>query len=319
MRNRKESEMSVIVTGGYGFIGSWVVRLLADQGEQVIIYDLVEMNYDHLRPVADRISFVQGDVLDYPHLAEAARCASGLTGIVHSVALFGGDIADNPHRGVQTNTIGVLNALEIARQIGGIRVVYVSSGAVYGRTPGPLTEDMPMIPSDLYGATKVSSELLCEQYAENFEVDALTARLFFVYGPPEAPGPDAGFNATLFSPLAGVEKVSRPRGLDQKGDWTYVKDAARGICLMLQAQGLKNRAFNIATGIFHPLKDIMATITQHAPCDPQFDIGAGPNLERGAPLDITRAREQLGYEPEFDLERGVADYARWFSQRENGQ
>ena len=114
------------------------------------------------------------------------------------------------------------------------------------------------------------------EYAENFEVDALTARLFFVYGPPEAPGPDAGFNATLFSPLAGVEKVSRPRGLDQKGDWTYVKDAAQGICLMLQAQGLRDRAFNIATGIFHPLKGIMETITRHARCDPSSISAPAP-------------------------------------------
>jgi len=307
--------MSVLITGGYGFIGSWVARLLADQGEQVLIYDLVEMNYDHLQTVAERIRFIQGDVLDYPHLSEGIRSVPDLTGIVHSVALFGGDIADNPHRGIETNSFGTLNVLEIARQQGGIRVVYVSSGAVYGVTPGPLTEDMPMVPSDLYGATKVSSELFCQQYAEQFDVDALTARLFFVYGPPEAPGPDAGFNATLFSPLAGVETVSRPRGLDQKGDWTYVKDAARGICLLLEAQNLRDRAFNIATGLFHPLKDIMEAIARHAPVEPRFDIGPGPNLERGAPLDITRAREQLGYEPEYDLEAGVEDYAAWFAQR----
>ena len=308
--------MSVLITGGYGFIGSWVARLLADQGERVVIYDLIEKDYDYLRPVADRISYVQGDVLDYPHLQEAARTAPDLTGIVHSVALFGGDIGDNPHRGVTVNTFGTLNVLEVARQIGGLRVVYVSSGAVYGIAQDNLTEDTPLVPSDPYGATKVASELFCQQYAERFDVDALAARLFFVYGPPEAPGPDAGFNTTLFSPLAGVRTASWPRGRDQKGDWTYVEDAARGVCLMLKAGGLKDRAFNIATGVTCPIDRIMEVVKQHAPVEARFDIGPGANLERGAPLDITRAREQLGYEPEYDIEAGVKKYAEWFAGQE---
>lgn len=101
-----------------------------------------------------------------------------------------------------------------------------------------------------------------------------------------------------------------------QGDWTYVKDAARGICLMLKASGLKDRAFNIATGIDHPIPHIMQVIERHAPVVVQYDIGSGPNLERGAPLDITRAREQLGYEPEYDIEAGVRDYAKWFAGRE---
>ncbi|NKB65634.1 MAG: SDR family NAD(P)-dependent oxidoreductase [Candidatus Latescibacteria bacterium] len=308
--------MSVLITGGYGFIGSWVARQVADQGEDVIIYDIAEQTYDYLQEVADRITFVQGSVLDYPHLAEAVRQAPQLSGIVHSVALFGGDIADNPHHSMQVNALGTLNVLEAARQVGGVRLVYVSSGAVYGQAPGPLREDMPSRPSDPYGATKVASEEFCFQYAQAFGVDALAARLFFVYGPPERPGPDAGFNTTLFAPLAGVEKAQWPRGMDQQGDWTYVEDAARGIILMLRAQGLTERAFNIATGIFHPVGDIMAAVERHAPGAAQFDIGPGANLQRGAPLEIGRARAQLGYEPQFDLDEGVGRYATWLARQE---
>ena len=307
--------MSVLVTGGSGLVGCWVARLLAEKGEEVILYDIVERRDGFLDDVSDRLTFVEGNILDFPHLNLVVLDHPGLTGIVHTVALLGGDVRDNPHYASSLNIGGTLNVLEIARQVGGLRVVYVSSGAVYGRAEGNLTEDTPMIPSDPYGATKAASEHLCHQYFETYGVQVLAARLFFLYGPPNAPGPDAGFNTRLFAALSGQEEVTLPRGREQKADWTYAEDAARGICLMLEAEGVKDRAFNIATGIFHPVDEIVDMVKKYAPVEAKIDVGPGVNLERGAPLDITRAREQLGYEPQYDLEAGVKKYAEWFAQR----
>lgn len=302
--------MSVLITGGSGLVGSWVAKLLAEEGEDIIIYDMFERRDTFLDPVADKITFVEGNILGLAHLHETIRNTPDITGIIHTVALLGGDVYDNPHFATQVNVGGTHNVLEVARQVGGLKVVYVSSGAVYGKQEGPLTEDTPMIPSDPYGATKAMSEHLCHQYHAAYGVDVLCARLFFLYGPPNTPGPDAGFNTNLFAALAGQD-INLPKGRDQKGDWTYIEDAARGVILMLKAQNVTQRSFNIATGTFNPIDEIIEMVQKHAPGQNKIEVGPGINLERGAPLDITPAREQLGYEPKYDLEAGVKAFRAW--------
>ena len=169
-----------------------------------------------------------------------------------------------------------------------------------------------MTPSDLYGATKAACEHLCGQYAGRLGVDVVSARIFFVYGPGRTPGPGAGFNTMLFGPLAGIPEVLLPTGRDQQGDWTYVADAARGIRMLLDAERpLKHAAYNIATGIFHSVDAIVEVVKRCASTPARVEIGPGAILDRGAPLDISRAREELGYEPEYDLERGVRAYGDW--------
>lgn len=305
--------MSILVTGGSGLVGSWVAKLLAEKGEDVIVYDMFERRDNFLAHVSDKITFIEGNILAFAHLNEVVRNHPNLTGIVHTVALLGGDVRDNPHFATQINVGGTHNVLEVARQIGGLKVVYVSSGAVYGKQEGPLTENTPMIPSDPYGATKAMSEHLCHQYYATYGVDVLCARLFFLYGPPNTPGPDSGFNTNLFAALARQD-VNLPKGRDQKGDWTYIEDAARGVLLMLEAQNVTHRSFNIATGTFNPIDEIIDVVRKHAPGNPKIEVGPGVNLERGAPLDISLAREELGYEPQYTLEEGVKAYRAWLDQ-----
>jgi nucleoside-diphosphate-sugar epimerase len=304
--------MSVLITGGSGLVGSWVAKLLAEEGEDVIIYDMFERRDNFLSHVSDKITFIEGNILAFAHLNEVIRNHPDLTGIVHTVALLGSDVRDSPHFATQINVGGTHNVLEIARQVGGLKMVYVSSGAVYGKQEGPLTEDMPMIPSDPYGATKAMSEHLCHQYYATYDVDVLCARLFFLYGPPNTPGPHSGFNTNLFGALAGQD-VNMPKGRDQKGDWTYIEDAARGVILMLKARNVTSRSFNIATGTFNPIDEIIEMVRKHAPGDNKIEVGPGVNLERGTPLDITLAREQLGYEPKYDLEAGVKAFKEWLA------
>ena len=104
---------------------------------------------------------------------------------------------------------------------------------------------------------------------------------------PRVLAPKPASTPMLFYPLAGIPNPSHPHGLDQLADWTYVDDTARGIQLMLDADGLMDRAFNIATGVTIPVSEIMDAVLTHAPVVPDYDIGRGANLEGGTPLDIT--------------------------------
>jgi nucleoside-diphosphate-sugar epimerase len=308
--------MSILVTGGSGLVGSSVARLLAEGGENVILYDIVERRDSYFAGLEDKLTFEEGNIQDFPRISQVVRDNTDLTGIVHTVALLGGDVRDNPHFATNLNVGGTLNMLEVVRQVGDLRLIYISSGAVYGKQEGPLTEDVPMVPSDPYGATKAASEHLCHQFYATYDVDVLCARLFFLYGPPNAPGPDAGFNTGLFASLSGQHEVTMPRGREQKGDWTYIEDAARAVTLMLKAENVKDRSFNIATGTFNPIDEIVEMVKKYSPGDPKIEVGPGVNLERGAPLDIARATDQLGYKPEYDLEAGVRAYRQWFESQE---
>ena len=158
--------MAVFITGGHGHIASWAAYFLATQGEQIILYDINPAAPDCLEAVSKNITFIKGDVMDYPHLTEVfTRHKGEIDGIIHTVGIMGEIVLENPHRHVALNIGGTHNMLEIARQFEIPKVVYTSTGAVYGAVAGTVSEDKyPPNPSDLYGSTKASSEFLGQQY-----------------------------------------------------------------------------------------------------------------------------------------------------------
>ena len=181
--------MAVFITGGHGHIASWVAYFLAQEGEQVFLYDTNPVVPDCLNGVTRNITSIKGDVMDFPQLTEVFRQHKGeIDGIIHTVAIMGEFVSVNPHKNVTINIGGTQNILEIARIFEIPKIVYTSSGAVYGAMAGTASEDKnPPNPSDLYGATKASCEFIGKQYAETFGLDFRICRPFFCYGPGRLP------------------------------------------------------------------------------------------------------------------------------------
>jgi nucleoside-diphosphate-sugar epimerase len=177
--------MAVFITGGHGHIGSWAAKYLVEDGEEVLLYDLNPYVPHCLRNLQGKITFIPGDVMDFPRLSEVFRHYRGaITGILHTVGVMGELVLENVHHHVSLNIGGTHNMLEIARQFEIPKVVYTSSGAVYGAVPGIVAEDQyPMNPSDLYSATKAASEMLGRQYAQAYGFEFRTSRVYFCYGP----------------------------------------------------------------------------------------------------------------------------------------
>ena len=309
--------MAVFITGGHGHIGSWTAKTLAERGEDVILLDTQPAVPDCLQDVAHKITFIQGSVMDFPHLTDVfRRHRAAIDGIIHTVGVMGELVLENPHANVQLNIAGTHNILEIARQFAIPKVVYTSTGAVYGEVSGTIGEDAaPVNPSDLYGATKAACEFLGGQYAQTFGFDYRICRVYFCYGPGKLPSRFIRLYRLAFGALEGLKGLTMDRGADQKLDFVHVADAARGTALLYLADDPPHDTYNIATGVATSVSR-MAELTQHySPFDVSVSLGPGILMKRCEALDITRARTELGFEPRYDVEAGIRDYAEWMQAR----
>ncbi len=308
--------MAVFITGGHGHIGSWTAYFLAKDGEKIILYDTNLVAPDYLSEVARNIEFIKGDVMDFPRLTEIFRQRQGdIDGIIHTVGIMGEIVQTNPHGNVRLNIGGTHNVLELARIFEIPKVLYTSTGAVYGAVTGTVSEDQyPPTPSDLYGATKVSSEYLGQQYANTFGFKFLIARLYFCYGPGKIPSHFIRLYRLAFGALEGLHDLRMDRGRDQKLDFTYIEDAGRGTALLYQAKNLKHTIFNIATGIPNSVGYVAELSRKYSYFPVTIELGPGELMQRCEALDIRRAKEELGFEPAYSLEEGIQRYADWLAK-----
>ena len=307
--------MAVFLTG-CGLVGYWIAKGLTSEGEDVILYDIKRTQFGQAD--SEKITFIQGDLLDYPRLVEVFRnYGTKIEGIIHTAAISAGgsQFLDNPHRSVTINIVGTLNILEVARIFDVKKIVYTSTGGVYGGAEGPLSENKtPLSPTDLYGVSKVSGEFLGLQYANHWDIDFRCARLYFVYGPPSMPSNLPLIFRVLFGPLEGLDHLRLESGGDQELDFTYVKDTAKGVLLLYKAKTVRNKIFNIAGGQSYNLKEVLNTVKKYS-CATSIEIGPGKiSPPRGFPFDIALAKEELGFKPEYTLERGVSEYAEWIKK-----
>lgn len=151
--------MAIFITGGYGHIGSWTALLLARQGQDIIVYDTNDDAPDCLIEVANRITFIKGDVLNFAALREVfEHHHTNIDGVVHTVATMGEFVEIDPRQNISLNVMGLVNVLELARVFEIEKVLYTSTGAVYGVVDGLPTESLPLYPTDLYASTKTSAE-----------------------------------------------------------------------------------------------------------------------------------------------------------------
>ena len=308
--------MPVLVTGGFGHIGSWVCRELLNRGHRIIVADRSKRDISCLQDPDGSITHVPVDVLDQASLYELfLHQKDAIEGVIHIAGLMGGPLfAKKPRHHIDINTLGTLNMLEVCRLFSVHRFVYISSGSVYGvRDNIPLEED-PLTPADIYGAAKASCEFFGIQYANEFGLDFRAIRVYFAYGPGRLPSELYPLYNAVFGSLAGSTRITLPAGADQSIDYTYLKDIARAIRLVYEKPVVKHRQYNVSSGVCHKIPDLIKTIADCVGTSVELSIGPGRIMPRGPSIDCTRLRDELGFSPEYDIARGVAEYAEWISQ-----
>jgi len=300
----------ILVTGAAGFIGAEVMAALAARGDEVTALDLGLS--PRLAGLVDQhgVAFVPCEISEWPLLMRAFEQARP-EAVVHCAAVVGVvNSAAAPLATLRVNVEGMLGLLEAMRLFGVRRMVNLSSEEIYGPFEAErITEDHPCRPVWPYGISKFAAEQLARDHARTHGAEIVHVRTCWVYGPglprPRVP-------KTLVDAAVEGRALHMPQGGDFRVDHTYIADAVQGILLCLDKPSHRFDAYHIASGAAPSIAEIAALLREMVP-GAQVSAGPGeyvfapglPPVRKGA-LDITRAREELGYVPRHDIRAGLA-------------
>jgi dTDP-glucose 4,6-dehydratase len=313
--------MKLFVTGGAGFVGSNFIRhvLASRKTHGIVNYDKLTYagNLANLASVAEQPAyhFVKGDICDATAVEAAMR---GCDAVVHFAAESHVDRSIyEPAPVIQTNITGTFTLLEVARKIGIVRFVQISTDEVYGDIPPGVfaTEDSPLQPSSPYSASKAGSDLLVRSYVRTYQFPAIITRSSNNYGPyqfPEKFLPLMITNALLDKPLPIYGDGQQQR------DWLHVEDNCRGILAVLE-QGRIGEVYNIGGSD----TEENLTIARHLlrltgkPDTLLTYVKDRPGHDRRYALNCKKMETELAWKPAISLEDGLRQTIEWYKANGN--
>lgn len=338
---------SVMITGGLGFVGMHTARKLAERGERVVVLDpecrasqieqgdvgwggakvagaaamtwLPPAARHVLSPYAQSIVFLHGDALNVSEVV-AAMQRYDVDRIVHAASLFDPQIEfENPYAAFKVNVEAAVTVFEAARVMKTRRLVFLSSIAAYApcqHEPMPETHPTTSIvsgsPSGPHGAAKAAAEVLGMTYYSAYGLDFIALRLSAGYG--------VGMRLPVhIRPMVESAVRGAPCVFEQgqmRREYIYIGDLAAGVvqALDVDASRLKQRIFNISTGVITTTEELAAAVRDVLPTA-NIKIGTGmssleaSNVRIRGRLDISAARAQIDFAPKFDLRAGIAAFA----------
>jgi UDP-glucose 4-epimerase len=302
--------MRALVTGGAGFIGSNLVKLLMESGHEVVVLD----NYssgcrENLAPFPGARAF-EGDVREEAALREAM---DGSEVVFHLAASVGNTRSiEHPIEDSEINVLGTLRVLEAARHHGVRKVVFSSSAGIFGELKTvPIREDHPAEPDTPYGASKLGAEKLCLAYAKLYPIECVCLRYFNVYGVNQRY--DAYGNVIpIFAhrALRGEPLVIYGDG-EQTRDFINVRDVAMANYRAGMSRGVSG-AFNVASGSRVTINRLASMLGEAGGLDVEIEHGPPrPGDVRHSLADVSAARVAFDFAPTVSLDTGLREYMTW--------
>ncbi len=299
-----------IVTGGAGFIGSNLVLALQEKHPEArltVIDDFRSGDFKNLRGY--RGDFVAADLSALDWVARFGE--EKFDGIFHLASITDTTVHDQFPQ-VHDNVESFRRILRFA-QPNRTRVVYASSAATYGAASGVNLESHEAAPANVYAFSKAIMDNLARRAtAEHPDWKIVGLRYFNVYGPREA---HKGVPASMILHLARqMKEGKRPRIFkhgEQKRDFVYVKDIVQGTLRALEAK--ESGIYNLGSGQARSFNELIEILNESlgSNFEPEYFDNPHAHYQNHTEADLTIVRQSLGYEPQFSLEKGVADYMNW--------
>jgi UDP-glucose 4-epimerase len=301
--------MRVLVTGAAGLIGRPTVRLLAEEGHEVLATDLRPIPVDQRQLVGEHSS-IRWLRLDVRRGAPVRAALAELRpdAVVHLAARHFIPWCDRfPAATLRTNVLGTQNVVDAMRELGGARLVFASSAAVYGPSAERLREGHPLDPDDIYGTSKATCERLLElALRRDPDASMVVLRLFNTIGPGD---PHPHLVPRLISELGQGGWRVRVGNLGSVRDYVDVEDVARAIRAAVCSDRPGLTVANVGTGAGRSVGEVVQALG--ALVGHPLEVVSIPARRRAVDrpflvADPTRARELLGWEPQVAFEAGLA-------------
>jgi len=293
----------VCLIGGNGFVGTCLIEKLVKRGHQVYTY--VEKQPSQS---VEGCTYFTGDLSESGTLARIMK-GKKFDCVIHNAAIsHPGMCKDNPHKLYHVNVVGTLNVLEAAALADVPKVVYISSGAVYGNVRmETVREDSLLCPISPYGASKVAGEAI----VKNYGLDTISLRLSCVYGPGRVT-PEPIKN--LLTDAIKSEKIEWATGMDQNYDYVYIEDCVEGILQASLADSHHYDVYNIGGGEEVTFQRIVNCLRQTDVSLP-ISIGGGTlGYDNHGPFCLDRMEKDFGWTPKITIEEGIRRYYAYLKQ-----
>jgi nucleoside-diphosphate-sugar epimerase len=312
--------LKILVTGGEGFIGSWIVEKLSQMGHRVTTLDnsdtygviereeldrlcqwrqrnwkrVIKTSGNVIMPL-DRVWLRKQDIVI--HLASYPRAKI---------------VNDHPEMGVENIVVGTTGMLQDCVEYGVKRFVYVSSSMIYGNFADGTKEDFQPKPINIYGEAKLAGERLTQQFNRATGLEYVIARPSGVYGAGDIPDRVL----SKFFAAAMNNRDINVHDANNRVDFTYVEDTADGIIRCALEKKAANKIFNITAGSATSLGDAAGKIIKLTGSKSQIKDTGQNNLypERGT-LDIAQAKNLLNYQPQHNFDQGIKKYHEWLQNK----
>lgn len=301
------SEQKIVVTGGAGFIGSQIAESFLPDNEVVVLDNLTSGSS---RNVPDAATLIEGDIRNVDDVDAATKDADV---IFHEAALVSVTASvEDPKESHAINIEGTLNVLEAARQHDA-RVVLASSAAIYGPPEAvPITEDHPKHPGSPYGLEKLAVDQYARIYNDLYGLETVPLRYFNVYGPGQTGGDYAGVISVFIEQALAGDDITVHGDGEQTRDFVFIDDIIEANRRASTTDSV-GEPFNIGTGDSITIRELAELIRDVTDSDSDIVHTEGRSADiKQSRADITKATEQLEYEPTTSIQDGIEQTVEWY-------
>jgi nucleoside-diphosphate-sugar epimerase len=303
--------MNILITGGYGFIGSHTVKKFFDQGHKVFILDNL-ISGDKSNVIEDHQSFIMS-INDKD--CEKIFLENRIDIVVHLAAQINVTTSiNNPVLDTSTNVLGLVNILNLSSKYKVKKFVFASSAAVYGNNPNiPLKETEELNPISPYALSKLIGEKYCKLWKDLYGLDTVSARFSNVYGPKQGTVGEGGVVSIFMEGLSSDKKLCVFGDGNQTRDFIYVEDIVEGLYKISFSD--ISGVYNLSTSKERTLNDLLDILRKlQKPKEVEYTTSRDGDIYKSS-LDNKKVKDAIDWEDKFTLEEGIKNTYLWYSQK----